>query len=163
MCIYIRTHTLALTPGPVKPFLSLLSIPQILNNCSTKVYRDGHLILCSATRKTKGKEVLCTICSSSSIALQYVRSVAGRMELRAVINNPRICRYSDCVYCSGVVVGHNVARSSTATVAEGTNDSFLKWALLLIPVTTFGLGTWQVSSPFGSCSLTALRGSPCAG
>ncbi|XP_078282540.1 LOW QUALITY PROTEIN: surfeit locus protein 1 [Rhinoraja longicauda] len=69
----------------------------ILNNCSAKVYRDGHLILCSATGKNKG-----------------------------------------------VVVGQHVARSSTATVAEGTDDSFLKWTLLLIPVATFGLGTWQV-------------------
>ncbi|XP_029024532.1 surfeit locus protein 1 [Betta splendens] len=33
--------------------------------------------------------------------------------------------------------------SSTATTAE-KNDSFLKWFLLLIPATTFGLGTWQV-------------------
>ncbi|XP_036385299.1 surfeit locus protein 1 [Megalops cyprinoides] len=36
-------------------------------------------------------------------------------------------------------------QSSTATAgAEKGEDSFLKWLLLLIPVTTFGLGTWQV-------------------
>ncbi|XP_053195881.1 surfeit locus protein 1 [Scomber japonicus] len=34
--------------------------------------------------------------------------------------------------------------SSTATEAASGEDSFLKWLLLLIPVTTFGLGTWQV-------------------
>ncbi|XP_015238220.1 PREDICTED: surfeit locus protein 1 [Cyprinodon variegatus] len=34
--------------------------------------------------------------------------------------------------------------SSTAANAEKGEDSFLKWFLLLIPVTTFGLGTWQV-------------------
>ncbi|XP_076615076.1 surfeit locus protein 1 [Chaetodon auriga] len=34
--------------------------------------------------------------------------------------------------------------SSTAARAEKREDSFLKWFLLLIPVTTFGLGTWQV-------------------
>lgn len=34
--------------------------------------------------------------------------------------------------------------SSTAANAEKGEDSFLKWFLLLIPATTFGLGTWQV-------------------
>lgn len=34
--------------------------------------------------------------------------------------------------------------SSTAVGAEKGEDSFLKWFLLLIPATTFGLGTWQV-------------------
>nr|XP_020490248.1 surfeit locus protein 1 [Labrus bergylta] len=34
--------------------------------------------------------------------------------------------------------------SSTAAGAERGEDSFLKWFLLLIPATTFGLGTWQV-------------------
>ncbi|KAG5272158.1 hypothetical protein AALO_G00162280 [Alosa alosa] len=40
----------------------------------------------------------------------------------------------------------NVTRqsSSTATQAEKGEDSFLKWFLLLIPITTFGLGSWQV-------------------
>uniref|UniRef100_M3ZUF0 SURF1-like protein n=1 Tax=Xiphophorus maculatus TaxID=8083 RepID=M3ZUF0_XIPMA len=34
--------------------------------------------------------------------------------------------------------------SSTAANAEKSEDAFLKWFLLLIPATTFGLGTWQV-------------------
>ncbi|TNN68137.1 Surfeit locus protein 1 [Liparis tanakae] len=34
--------------------------------------------------------------------------------------------------------------SSTAAGAEKVEDSFFKWFLLLIPVTTFGLGTWQM-------------------
>lgn len=34
--------------------------------------------------------------------------------------------------------------SSTAAGAEKGEDSFLKWFLLLIPITTFSLGTWQV-------------------
>ncbi|KAF3701866.1 Surfeit locus protein 1 [Channa argus] len=34
--------------------------------------------------------------------------------------------------------------SSTAAKAEQGEDIFLKWFLLLIPATTFGLGTWQV-------------------
>lgn len=36
-------------------------------------------------------------------------------------------------------------RQSSSTAAERGEDSFLKWFLLLIPATTFGLGTWQVS------------------
>lgn len=40
----------------------------------------------------------------------------------------------------------NFGRQSSSTVAnaEKGEDSFLKWFLLLIPATTFGLGTWQV-------------------
>ncbi|KAJ7988263.1 hypothetical protein DPEC_G00321770 [Dallia pectoralis] len=34
--------------------------------------------------------------------------------------------------------------SSTTASTEKGEDSFLKWLLLLIPATTFGLGTWQV-------------------
>ncbi|XP_008299449.1 surfeit locus protein 1 [Stegastes partitus] len=34
--------------------------------------------------------------------------------------------------------------STTAAKADKGEDSFLKWFLLLIPATTFGLGTWQV-------------------
>lgn len=34
--------------------------------------------------------------------------------------------------------------SSTAATSEKGEDSFLKWFLLLIPASTFGLGTWQV-------------------
>lgn len=33
---------------------------------------------------------------------------------------------------------------STAVQTESGEDSLLKWFLILIPVTTFGLGTWQV-------------------
>ncbi|XP_012695323.2 surfeit locus protein 1 [Clupea harengus] len=41
----------------------------------------------------------------------------------------------------------NVTRQSSSTAARaesGEGDSVLKWLLLLIPVTTFGLGTWQM-------------------
>uniref|UniRef100_A0A3P8Z7H8 SURF1-like protein n=1 Tax=Esox lucius TaxID=8010 RepID=A0A3P8Z7H8_ESOLU len=40
----------------------------------------------------------------------------------------------------------NFGRLSCSTTArtEKGEDSFLKWLLLLIPATTFGLGTWQV-------------------
>lgn len=36
-------------------------------------------------------------------------------------------------------------QSSSTAAAEKGEDSFLKWLLLLIPATTFGLGTWQVT------------------
>lgn len=37
-------------------------------------------------------------------------------------------------------------RSSAAEAAAAREDSFLQWFLLLIPVTAFGLGTWQVKT-----------------
>ncbi|XP_078082291.1 surfeit locus protein 1 [Mustelus asterias] len=42
------------------------------------------------------------------------------------------------------VVRRNGAHIATTAVAEGADNSILKWALLLIPAATFGLGTWQV-------------------
>ncbi|KAL6085455.1 hypothetical protein STEG23_004657 [Scotinomys teguina] len=48
---------------------------------------------------------------------------------------------------SGMMVWRpNRCRSSTAEAAsaKAEDDSFLQWFLLLIPVTAFGLGTWQV-------------------
>ncbi|NXE40926.1 SURF1 protein, partial [Ptilorrhoa leucosticta] len=35
-------------------------------------------------------------------------------------------------------------RSSTAAADTSGEDTLLKWGLLLVPLTTFGLGTWQV-------------------
>lgn len=46
--------------------------------------------------------------------------------------------------------------SSTAASAEKGEDSFLKWVLLLIPATTFGLGTWQVAHPLCPAQLLKL-------
>lgn len=46
--------------------------------------------------------------------------------------------------------------SSTAARAEKGEDSFLKWVLLLIPATTFGLGTWQVAHPLCPAQLLKL-------
>ncbi|XP_067826102.1 surfeit locus protein 1 [Heptranchias perlo] len=53
---------------------------------------------------------------------------------------------SPCVTgkCNGVSVRRNGAHVSTATVVGGADDSLLKWGLLLIPVATFSLGTWQI-------------------
>uniref|UniRef100_A0AAY4AF06 SURF1-like protein n=1 Tax=Denticeps clupeoides TaxID=299321 RepID=A0AAY4AF06_9TELE len=45
---------------------------------------------------------------------------------------------------SGVLINGVRRSTSTAAQAEKGEDYFLKWLLLLIPVTTFGLGTWQV-------------------
>lgn len=47
--------------------------------------------------------------------------------------------------CENVKPINTSRRTSVdAAQAEKGEDSFLKWLLLLIPVTTFGLGTWQV-------------------
>ncbi|XP_029467011.1 surfeit locus protein 1 isoform X2 [Rhinatrema bivittatum] len=40
-------------------------------------------------------------------------------------------------------IGYRLS-SSSAAAAESEQDTALKWFLLLIPLTTFGLGTWQV-------------------
>ncbi|GCB60118.1 hypothetical protein scyTo_0012681 [Scyliorhinus torazame] len=45
---------------------------------------------------------------------------------------------------NGIVVKHNGAHITTTAVAGSADDSILKWAPLLIPVATLGLGTWQV-------------------
>ncbi|KAK1155929.1 surfeit locus protein 1-like [Acipenser oxyrinchus oxyrinchus] len=44
----------------------------------------------------------------------------------------------------GVCVRSSRQSSSSAVLDEKGEDSILKWLLLLIPATTFGLGTWQV-------------------
>ncbi|XP_033893793.3 surfeit locus protein 1-like [Acipenser ruthenus] len=46
--------------------------------------------------------------------------------------------------CEGVCVRSSRQSSSSAALNEKGEDSILKWLLLLIPATTFGLGTWQV-------------------
>lgn len=53
--------------------------------------------------------------------------------------------------CSDVFSVGNVTRfgqrsSSTVAETEKGEDSFLKWFLMLIPATTFCLGTWQVQA-----------------
>uniref|UniRef100_W5M8Y9 SURF1-like protein n=1 Tax=Lepisosteus oculatus TaxID=7918 RepID=W5M8Y9_LEPOC len=56
-------------------------------------------------------------------------------------------RFLSCSYQEGSL-GRNVRpysqSSPTAAETEKGNDTLLKWFLLLIPATTFGLGTWQV-------------------
>lgn len=42
---------------------------------------------------------------------------------------------------------------STAAKTEKGEDSLLKWFLLLIPATTFGLGTWQVEPVYSVVTL----------
>ncbi|KAM9735095.1 surfeit locus protein 1 [Menidia menidia] len=52
---------------------------------------------------------------------------------------PRLFKRAD-----GKCLNFGRLSSSAAASAEKGEDSFLKWFLLLIPATTFGLGTWQV-------------------
>eukprot|EP00062_Callorhinchus_milii_P017258 gi/632969407/ref/XP_007901070.1/ PREDICTED: surfeit locus protein 1 [Callorhinchus milii] len=46
--------------------------------------------------------------------------------------------------CNGLLGRVQQTRGSAAVAAEGSEDSLLKWLLLFIPVSAFGLGTWQV-------------------
>ncbi|PIO37836.1 hypothetical protein AB205_0103900, partial [Aquarana catesbeiana] len=57
---------------------------------------------------------------------------------------PRVCSGSGPPYLKrgpGPQL-HRLYTSSAST--ESSEDQFLKWFLLLIPVATFSLGTWQV-------------------
>ncbi|CAN9504430.1 unnamed protein product [Ophioblennius macclurei] len=47
-------------------------------------------------------------------------------------------------HANGRFVTFGRRSGSTLAKAEKEEDTFLKWFLLLIPATTFGLGTWQV-------------------
>uniref|UniRef100_UPI00398EEF5D surfeit locus protein 1 n=1 Tax=Pristiophorus japonicus TaxID=55135 RepID=UPI00398EEF5D len=72
-----------------------------------------------------------------------MQRVGGR-RLLGILNGPRLISPCVSAKCNGAAERRNEAHISTATVTESADDSFLKWALLLIPVATFGLGTWQV-------------------
>lgn len=63
-----------------------------------------------------------------------------------------------CCECIGKLIPFRQL-SSTAASAEKGEDSFLKWFLLLIPATTFGLGTWQVAHPLCPAQLLKLDSS----
>ncbi|XP_056147031.1 surfeit locus protein 1 [Lampris incognitus] len=54
---------------------------------------------------------------------------------------PRLSRFKPA---DGRFINFGRQSSSAAARAEKEGESFLKWFLLLIPATTFGLGTWQV-------------------
>ncbi|XP_066517681.1 surfeit locus protein 1 [Hoplias malabaricus] len=79
-----------------------------------------------------------TLCKNGRIMSINAYTVIPR---RNLFYGPR----QDMFKCKKVEI-INVSRefSGTAGQAEKREDSLIKWLLLLIPVTTFGLGTWQV-------------------
>lgn len=80
------------------------------------------LIVCSRTVTTLKQHAYAVYIrrSHALFRLQSFQQTGGKL-----VNTGRLC-------------------SSTAAGAEKGEDSFFKWFLMLIPVTTFGLGTWQV-------------------
>ncbi|KAM6170128.1 surfeit locus protein 1 [Rhynchocyon petersi] len=70
---------------------------------------------------------------SPPLSPQGLGSIVGRSVLEPPLHPGVACRPSRC--------GSSVAGAPARKVEE---DSFLRWLLLLIPVTAFGLGTWQV-------------------
>lgn len=66
--------------------------------------------------------------------------------LKIIKNNVPIIYFRRTLFkrADGKYIHASRQSSTTAASTEKGEDSFLKWFLLLIPATTFGLGTWQV-------------------
>ncbi|XP_013862045.1 surfeit locus protein 1 [Austrofundulus limnaeus] len=76
----------------------------------------------------------------SSKLLPAFRKQCPAINFKRTIFLPRYPKSSN-----GRFVNFQRLHSDSAAASTGKReDSFLKWFLLLIPVTTFGLGTWQV-------------------
>ncbi|KAG8447567.1 hypothetical protein GDO86_014897 [Hymenochirus boettgeri] len=96
------------------------------------------------------------------MALPGIRVMIGAVQIRKllvlptqILSNPirlshttPACVWTKC--CSPKVLPKNLhfitgrCYSSVSSTTESSEDSILKWILLLIPVATFSLGTWQV-------------------
>lgn len=83
---------------------------------------------------------LTSLLASSRRVLPTLKTQNRAFYLKRSFFLPRLLKPAD-----GSFLGFGRLSSSTAAkAAEKGEDSFLKWFLLLIPATTFGLGTWQV-------------------
>ncbi|XP_028318174.1 surfeit locus protein 1 [Gouania willdenowi] len=83
--------------------------------------------------------------SMRSILIFYNRLLPSLKEKTHVIYTKRTFILSTVTkYTGGRLVPFGGRSCSTVNKADKLDDSFLKWFLLLIPATTFGLGTWQV-------------------
>uniref|UniRef100_A0A3P8WAR9 SURF1-like protein n=1 Tax=Cynoglossus semilaevis TaxID=244447 RepID=A0A3P8WAR9_CYNSE len=79
--------------------------------------------------------------TKSSRIITAIKQQTNVIYIRRTLLGPRLplCRRVDGRFLEFL------RQSSSTTVNAGKGeDSFLKWFLLLIPATTFGLGTWQV-------------------
>lgn len=78
----------------------------------------------------------------------------GIKTLKLIKSNPRVIYINKRTFlvprltilkrADGKLVSQARQSSSTTASEAKAEDSFLKWFLLLIPISTFGLGTWQV-------------------
>ncbi|XP_037548208.1 surfeit locus protein 1 [Nematolebias whitei] len=76
----------------------------------------------------------------SSRILPTFRKQCHVIDVKRTFFLPRLHKRSNGRFINS----QRLSSNSAAAKAEKTEDSFLKWFLLLIPVTTFSLGTWQV-------------------
>ncbi|XP_038601074.1 surfeit locus protein 1 [Tachyglossus aculeatus] len=86
------------------------------------------------TRLLPARHAVCTAQLPGSSAAQ--RTYRGAYPLTA---SPLPCRWPQ-----ETVLRPSRCGSTAVPATESEEDFFLRWFLLLIPVTTFGLGTWQV-------------------
>ncbi|KAK2888113.1 surfeit locus protein 1 [Channa argus] len=81
-----------------------------------------------------------SLLASSIRLLSTLKQQSGVIYIKRTFLQPRASLFKR----PGGVTTFRQPSSSTAAKAEQGEDIFLKWFLLLIPATTFGLGTWQV-------------------
>ncbi|XP_019727722.1 surfeit locus protein 1 [Hippocampus comes] len=79
-------------------------------------------------------KTLLVSCSSALTTLKHTNVVHAKRTL--CLRKTPLFRRTDVRWIA--------QRHSSSSVAATGEDTFLKWFLLLIPATTFGLGTWQV-------------------
>ncbi|KAK9532378.1 hypothetical protein VZT92_009762 [Zoarces viviparus] len=77
----------------------------------------------------------------STRVLKTLKQKSHVIYIKRTLVLPRLTLFK---HAEGKFVTFGRQSSSTAAEAGKAEDSFFKWFLLLIPVTTFGLGTWQV-------------------
>uniref|UniRef100_A0A4W5LH97 SURF1-like protein n=1 Tax=Hucho hucho TaxID=62062 RepID=A0A4W5LH97_9TELE len=77
----------------------------------------------------------------SAKTLKMIKNNSHAIYFKRTLLLPRLPLFKQS---EGKCINFGRLSSSTAARAAKGEDSFLKWLLLLIPVTTFGLGTWQV-------------------
>ncbi|KAL0965176.1 hypothetical protein UPYG_G00277790 [Umbra pygmaea] len=81
------------------------------------------------------------ILACSTQTLKIIQNKSNGIYLKRTLVLPRLALFKRA---EGKCINYGRLSSSTAARAEKGEDSILKWLLLLIPVTTFSLGTWQV-------------------
>ncbi|XP_077592969.1 surfeit locus protein 1 [Stigmatopora nigra] len=76
--------------------------------------------------------------------VHYNRTLFKTFNLTNVVHIKRTLHLQRTTLLTKTNVRWNGLRHPSGSVEATGEDAFLKWFLLLIPATTFGLGTWQV-------------------